>query len=1314
MGGASGTTTTKKKTKSTSNNANNTSSTSLVPATILQRFWDLASTDAETRCTAAASLSEELFLVQNNTTSSITNDDDKNNVKLDAVVEYSMKRLTRGLGSGRAGARQGFAVAFTSAMTHLDAISVEDGFRFLKEGLEPITKSTKGSEARDILIGQLFGNAALARALVAKEVSLEAKKKKKEMMSGSGSSNNNNKRKKWTTPEEERERIVDLSSQLFAEICRISNTKAYLSESAAKVMIELALSLSKQEEGLHEKDPFRLAREALEKCPQAQAWVSRDVTDVGEQSGKTTIETVWLAYSLYECLPARCKEAQSVVPKFSSSSSSAKEDSFFAYENLKKVSHALAECPHAHPRVHPIWEILCEACRSNSDDDKKGGNKAGATTKISAGSNLTRLEALWETCCENGLFTAPSHQRKYLGFRIFSMLLRNATASETAKLFTSPNFIKCLVSNCAKPENYLHACSTDCLKAIARCAKHSETSAKKRVAIVAALRKVGIHRFEKQLAKSSGISTLLAGLTREEAKAYCEELRETILEKSDLATQDESDDENENDDNDEEKKKKSSRDFKRLWALEQMCSITSALSPNDRLDVLHFCLFHAFYSTSKKQLPKTVLGKNIEDCPDVLRRALSTRLLGILLTNIRSRGRTQQQKKQQSQNTKNGKNHKDKGNEANEEDEEEEEKFDALSEACEAVLKFDADASVTDVIPNSARAKEARKNLANALKLCEKKQKADESGVATSIIPLLKTLIVLHASDPKQFTSIVEDIPRCVEELLQPPKKKKTTKKKSTKKTLEEDEEEEHDLEPMDVLNDLLIAFLAQPSALLRDVTERTFKGVSGKITDRGIEDILNVVENMGAGKRGDENDDENDDEDDDSDDEDMLEEEDDSDDDDDDDDSSSSDDDSDEDDDENDSDAGMDTEANEGAIEAIRKAALKIQEDDDNSDDSDSDDFTDEQMFATDKLLADAFRAKRQELSRKKALKVAAADFKFRALSLLELFAKSQPSSKFLPEIIVPRLLSASRNARIRFKSNPMEKSFLELAQRIDSVLTKHACKHAAMVTGTRKDIHEILTQLIDVADNGAGAGRDSDAAKGFAKTAAVACAYIAKVMESNGDGESAAEIYKTAITEKFEKKTSRLRAPFFAELIKLSPNVLASSSKELASLCDLGDSARAQFLRQESLQLLFQIFSCKQRDSSIPSAEEVNSMCEISLANAVKADVENQSRRADTSKMCANVFEAIGRHAEGFVFSQKAKAAIENAIETQKERAPQPSQKTVQALERIAKALDDAKKTNSSTNDEGKKKRKSSIAGDDDHDEREKKKKKKKALKK
>ena len=104
-------------------------------------------------------------------------------------------------------------------------------------------------------------------------------------------------------------------------------------------------------------------------------------------------------------------------------------------------------------------------------------------------------------------------------------------------------------------------------------------------------------------------------------------------------TKDDDDDDDDTDNNDDGKRKKNSRDFKRLWALEQTCSIMSALSPSDRSDVLRFCLFHAFYSTSKKQVPKSIIGKNIEDCPDTLRRAFSTRLLGMLLTNIRSRGR---------------------------------------------------------------------------------------------------------------------------------------------------------------------------------------------------------------------------------------------------------------------------------------------------------------------------------------------------------------------------------------------------------------------------------------------------------------------------------------------------------------------------------------------------------------------------------------------------------------------------------------------------------------------------------------------------
>ena len=86
----------------------------------------------------------------------------------------------------------------------------------------------------------------------------------------------------------------------------------------------------------------------------------------------------------------------------------------------------------------------------------------------------------------------------------------------------------------------------------------------------------------------------------------------------------------------------------------------------------------------------------------------------------------------------------------------------------------------------------------------------------------------------------------------------------------------------------------------------------------------------------------------------------------------------------------------------------------------------------------------------------------------------------------------------------------------------------------------------------------------------------------------------------------------------------------------------------------------------------------------------------------MCANVLEAIGRRAEGFSFSQKAKAAIENANETQKKRKPHPSQKTVLALERIAKALDihdlSKKKNNGEDGEKMKTKKRKSLLDDEE----------------
>ena len=139
----------------------------------------------------------------------------------------------------------------------------------------------------------------------------------------------------------------------------------------------------------------------------------------------------------------------------------------------------------------------------------------------------------------------------------------------------------------------------------------------------------------------------------------------------------------------------------------------------------------------------------------------------------------------------------------------------------------------------------------------------DDAPEVAAVAPLLRALAVLQVSDWREFTPAIEDLPRCVDDLLSPPKPKTKTKTKKTKKKAaaeEEEEEEEEEPKPMDVLVDILLSLLAQPSALLRDVVEHTFKAVAPAVSEASVQDMLRVVmapdaDNRNAGE--DESDDE-------------------------------------------------------------------------------------------------------------------------------------------------------------------------------------------------------------------------------------------------------------------------------------------------------------------------------------------------------------------------------------------------------------------------------------------------------------------------
>ena len=85
------------------------------------------------------------------------------------VRAYALRRLTRGLSSGRGGARQGFALALSElASSETLGTTPMEALEALDANVAVITKSTKGEEARDILLGRMFGLAAIGIALGAR------------------------------------------------------------------------------------------------------------------------------------------------------------------------------------------------------------------------------------------------------------------------------------------------------------------------------------------------------------------------------------------------------------------------------------------------------------------------------------------------------------------------------------------------------------------------------------------------------------------------------------------------------------------------------------------------------------------------------------------------------------------------------------------------------------------------------------------------------------------------------------------------------------------------------------------------------------------------------------------------------------------------------------------------------------------------------------------------------------------------------------------------------------------------------------------
>ncbi|OUS49590.1 DNA polymerase phi-domain-containing protein [Ostreococcus tauri] len=1047
-----------------------------VRSEVLAHFWTLASDDGARRMAACEALMGDLRARGgggDEDDGETVNDGDGADVRA-----YALRRLTRGLSSGRAGARRGFALALSElASEETRGTTPAAALRAMDENEPAITKSTKGDEVRDILLGRLFGAVAIAMALG----------ERKDL---------------------EREERARVGAEIARRARALAKEKVYLAEPAALCVLELKKSIG--------DDLFvAVAKEASE--------------DLSEWLNGDGAESLWLACELHDVLPAKMRENVAWFPG-SKSKGKLNWSDVCTRAHLGKISNALLEAAHAHPRMHEAWSMMLREAPA-----------AGGTV------------ALWEVVCEEGLFATGSHQRRFLGFRVFDALLASATAQEIPALF-STNFIKCLLNNLNAPDNYLHECAIDCLARIVTYASDKNNASDKKIAVIAALQREGPTRFDR-VTKTNAVQELVNSLDNKDAVHYLESMYAIVTTAPEqdpdvVGTEEEL----------ASALASGTGQKRRLWALEQMTGLIPML-PNDKvLELMQFMLFHAYYKTSdktkkgKSSVPKMILESPLEEPVGSVRVACATRFLAMINANIRAQRAATNKDADTTGDT-----------------------IDLLSSATSFCRSLETEQRVVmcDAIPKDCM--EVRNELFKALDLCEE----SDDELAKKVMPLICVLSVLQVSDWREFTPAMQDLPRCVTELVSPKKKSKSKKK---------DEEEP---EAIDVLTDILLSLLAQPSALLRDVVEHTFKAISGKVSKAGVEDMLRII----AGPE-----------------------------------------------------AGMDDAA----------------------------------MFRIDKLLAEAFKSRQQDLMRKKNLKRATRDFKFRVISLFEIYAKTQPGSAYLPSAIVT-LLDAMRESL--GKQDPQS---TQLAERISSLIVKHISHARDLPEGDDEDVAAaaIESKLKSVIVS---ANRGATDAQVFNKASGAAASYLLRVLEAVSQREKggkapepghevasdhAIECYRDAL-KMFKSKKSRLKTGFFSQTFTRHPALAAALLPELFGLAALDadkPSARGEFLRLEALKLINPVIqSGKKRYPGLAKmVAKSMKMISTSLASAIGATYKNKNTRADACQQIVICIESIDRLlGDASITSVINVDGIVAAVAEQMAHPPAMPQKAQKAFARLCALL-------------------------------------------
>ncbi|XP_067866182.1 myb-binding protein 1A-like protein [Heterodontus francisci] len=372
--------------------------------------------------------------------------------------------------------------------------------------------------------------------------------------------------------------------------------------------------------------------------------------------------------------------------------------------------------------------------------------------------------------------------------------------------------------------------------------------------------------------------------------------------------------------------------------------------------------------------------------------------------------------------------------------------------------------SVRIVKPFTRGHREAWDRMLQSVEDLQKKSKKSQQ-LETSAFQLLFLLAGIHLfKNAEDSLALLSDLHDCLEKSL-------LKKRKKQSKPVRDEEEPEW----VEVVVEILLSFLSQPSRLMRQVSKTVFLRICPHVTKAALQLILDVfnsesevgedsalivteelegVKKKGRQPPGDEMEGESDSDESEEEDEEVEEN------------------DAEDDDDEDDSASEEEVGEEEAVDDNFRMELMKVLQAgrgvSKEGESSDEEEVDDETMMALDKNISSLFaerkkrfQAKKDEEAKLKKEKTLRTDFKIKVLDLIEVFLARQPESSLVFDIIEPLIAIIEESPSSH--SDQQEQDFLRKTADIFKNQLCKAKRYCREISEMKEDLHKLMERLLN-----------------------------------------------------------------------------------------------------------------------------------------------------------------------------------------------------------------------------------------------------------